>query len=77
MLLNGGKAKKKVKKMVVSFMCEGSSRIFRTSELLLACAGRHIEMLSVEAGKEKSKTGPQRKSCKDLGKPQTSLELPI
>lgn len=26
--------------MGVSFKCEGSSRIFRASELLLACAGR-------------------------------------
>lgn len=64
--------------MVVSFKCEGSRRIFRISELLLACAGRHImEMLSVKAEKERTKPGPQTKLCKDLGKPETSLDLPI
>lgn len=58
-VLEWGQGKERGRKMVVSFKCEGSSRIFRASELLLACAGRHMEMLSVEAEKEKTNTGLQ------------------
>lgn len=57
-VLKWGQGKEKGRKMVVFFKCEGSSKLFRASELLLACAGRHMEMLSVEAEKEKTKTGP-------------------
>lgn len=63
MFLNGGKGKKVVGKQLflssVFLLTEGSSRLIRSSELLLACAKRHTEMLSVEAEKEKTKTGPQ------------------
>lgn len=80
MFLNGGKGKKVVGKWLfpssVFLLTKGSSRLFRSSELLLACARRHTEMLSVEAENEKTKTGPQRKLCKDLLKAETSLELP-
>lgn len=80
--LNGGKGKKEVGKCFfpssVLLLTEWSSRLFRSSELLLSlrsCATKQRKMLSVEAEGEDQRRTTDRLSQSNLGNPETCLEL--
>lgn len=80
--LNGGKGKKEVGKwffpLTVLLLTERSSRLFRSSELLLSswsCATKQRKMLSVEAEREGQGRTTDRWSHSNLGDPETCLEL--